>query len=172
MVFPHGRINTRMNVVFPAPSQSRLTVDNADDLTPNGCGDLASSARFVLGMQPEHRALLRAHRLELSGQLLVSDSIVPFLYQESVLTESQVEEIESQPSSRQKTLKLLDILPSRGPRAFGCFLRSLDEFSWIRDGLLQELREGPGPGPTGVSTPSGVTRKPVRASQDMLLCIL
>lgn len=118
-------------------------------------------------MQPEHRALLRAHRLELSGQLLVSDSIVPFLYQEGVLTEAQVEEIESQPSSRQKTLKLLDILPSRGPRAFGCFLRSLDEFSWIRDGLLLELQEGPGP--AGVSTPSGVTRKPIRASQDILL---
>lgn len=156
-----------MNVVFPALSQSRLTIDKADDLTPSGCGDLPSSARFVLGMQPEHRALLRAHRLELSGQLLVSDSIVPFLYQEGVLTEAQVGEIESQPSSRQKTLKLLDILPSRGPRAFGCFLRSLDEFSWIRDGLLLELQEGPGP--AGVSTPSGVTRKPVQASQDILL---
>lgn len=162
-----------MNVVFPAPSQSRLTIDKADDLTPSGCVDHPRSVRFVLGMQPEHRALLRAHRLELSGQLLVSDSIVPFLYQESVLTEAQVEEIESQPSSRQKTLKLLDILPSRGPRAFGCFLRSLDEFSWIRDRLLLELREGPGPGPglAGVSTPSGVTRKPVRASQD-ILCTL
>lgn len=122
-------------------------------------------------MQPEHRALLRAHRLELSGQLLVSDSIVPFLYQENVLTEAQVEEIESQPSSRQKTLKLLDILPSRGPRAFACFLRSLDEFSWIRDGLLLELREGPGPGPG--PGPAGVsTARPGSPSEPHSICYL
>ncbi|KAM9334749.1 death domain-containing protein CRADD [Symphorus nematophorus] len=96
-------------------------------------------------MEPPHRALLRAHRLELSGQLLVSDSIVPFLYQEDILTESQVEDIESQPTNRQKTLKLLDILPSRGPRAFDAFLRSLEDFSWVRDKLLLELRTRPGP---------------------------
>ncbi|XP_042370263.1 death domain-containing protein CRADD-like [Plectropomus leopardus] len=96
-------------------------------------------------MDPAHRALLRTHRLELSGQLLVSDTIVPVLYQEDILTDRQVEDIESQPTDRQKTLKLLDILPNRGPRAFGCFLRSLEDFSWVRDKLLQEL-DSPGPG--------------------------
>lgn len=95
-----------------------------------------------LGMEPEHRTLLREHRLKLSEQLLVSESIVQFLYQEEILSQQQVEEIESQPSSRQKSLKLLDILPSRGPRAFGCFLQALDDFSWVRDGLLLELQRG------------------------------
>ncbi|XP_036977746.1 death domain-containing protein CRADD [Acanthopagrus latus] len=98
-------------------------------------------------MDPAHRALLRAHRLELSGQLLVSDTIVPLLYQDDILTEAQVEHIESQPTNRQKTLKLLDLLPSRGPRAFHAFLRSLDDFSWVRDKLLLELQTRPGPGP-------------------------
>uniref|UniRef100_A0A3Q4ASR2 Uncharacterized protein n=1 Tax=Mola mola TaxID=94237 RepID=A0A3Q4ASR2_MOLML len=102
-------------------------------------------------MDPEHRALLRAHRLELSGQLLVSESIVPFLYQENVLTLSQVEDIESQPTNRQKTQRLLAVLPSRGPRAFDAFLRSLQDFSWIRDQLQLELQKGPGPGATGES---------------------
>ncbi|KAK2859251.1 hypothetical protein Q5P01_003871 [Channa striata] len=101
-------------------------------------------------MDLAHKALLRKHRLDLSGQLLVSDTIVPFLYQETVLTDSQVEDIESQPTNRQKTLKLLDILPSRGPKAFDSFLRSLDDFSWIRDRLLQELHSPAGPGPTDV----------------------
>ncbi len=101
-------------------------------------------------MDPEHRALLRTHRLELSGQLLVSDTIVPFLYQEDILTETQVEDIESQPTNRQKSLRLLDILPSRGPRAFDSFLRSLEDFSWVRDKLLLELQTRPqaGPGPS------------------------
>lgn len=95
----------------------------------------------------------------MSEELLVTESIVQFLYQEEILSEHQVEEIESQPSSRQKSLKLLDILPSRGPRAFSCFLQSLDDFSWVRDGLLLELQKGVAKahGATGVSTPSIVT---------------
>lgn len=95
-------------------------------------------------MEPEHRALLREHRLELSAQLLVSDTIIPFLYQENVLTQTQVEDIESLATSRQKTLKLLDILPNCGPRAFHAFLRSLEDFRWIRDQLLLELQERAG----------------------------
>ncbi|KAM6895248.1 death domain-containing protein CRADD [Xenentodon cancila] len=95
-------------------------------------------------MEPSHRAALRKLRLELSGQLLVSDTIVPFLYQEEILTETHVEDIERQPTDRQKSLKLLDVLPNRGPRAFEAFLRSLRDFSWLRDRLLRELQAGPG----------------------------
>lgn len=93
-----------------------------------------------VSMEPEHRALLRAHRLELSRQLLVSDTIVPFLYQENILTQTQVEDIECLSSSRQKALRLLDVLPSCGCRAFDAFLRSLEDFRWIRDQLLLELQ--------------------------------
>ncbi|XP_055367419.1 death domain-containing protein CRADD isoform X1 [Betta splendens] len=93
-------------------------------------------------MEPEHKAALRAHRSYLSGELLVSDTIVPFLYQEDVLTDSQVELIESQPTNRQKSLKLLDILPNRGPRAFSAFLRSLEDYSWVRDLLQQQTWTG------------------------------
>ncbi|XP_060885227.1 death domain-containing protein CRADD [Labrus mixtus] len=103
-------------------------------------------------MDPKHRALLRTHRLYLSGQLLVSDSIVPFLYQEDVLTEAQVEDIQSQPTDTRRTLRLLDLLPSRGPRAFPLFLRALEDFSWVRDRLLLELRTPPGPEPGASST--------------------
>ncbi|KAM7367441.1 hypothetical protein PAMP_015342 [Pampus punctatissimus] len=95
-------------------------------------------------MEPAHKELLRRHRLELSGQLLVSDTIVPFLYQENILTEAQVEEIETQPTDRQKSLKLLQLLPGRGPRAFPALLRALDDFSWVRDKLLLELQAAPG----------------------------
>ncbi|XP_034530014.1 death domain-containing protein CRADD [Notolabrus celidotus] len=97
-------------------------------------------------MDPKHRALLRTHRLYLSGELLVSDTIVPFLYQEGILTGAQVEDVRSQSTDRQKTLRLLDLLPSRGPRAFDLFLRSLDDFSWVREQLLVELQKQPGPG--------------------------
>lgn len=104
-------------------------------------------------MEPEHRALLREHRLELSGQLLVSDAIVPFLYQENILTQIQVEDIESLATNRQKTLRLLDILPNCGPRAFHAFLQSLEDFCWIRDQLLLELRTREGFESTGERRP-------------------
>lgn len=98
-------------------------------------------------MEPAHRAVLRKFRVELSEQLLVSDTIVPLLFQEGILTHAQVEEVESQRTNRSKNLKLLDLLPNRGPRAFPTFLQALQDFSWIRDQLLLELEAGPGPGP-------------------------
>ncbi|KAL7857819.1 hypothetical protein AOLI_G00179210 [Acnodon oligacanthus] len=88
-------------------------------------------------MEPKHKEILRAQRLQLSEQLVVDDTVIQYLYQEGILTESQVEEIQSQPSNRNKTLRLLAILPGRGPLAFGAFLRSLEQdFPWVREKLL------------------------------------
>lgn len=100
-------------------------------------------------MQPEHRALLREHRLHLSAQLLVSDSILPFLYQENIVSQTQVEDIEALATNTQKALRLLDILPNCGPRAFHAFLESLEDFCWIREQLLLELRTRAGSQSTG-----------------------
>lgn len=114
-------------------------------------------------MEPEHRALLRAFRLELSAQLLVSDSIVPFLYQENILSQAQVEDIESVVTNRQKTLKLLDLLPNCGPRAFQAFLHSLDDFCWVREQLLLELQTRAGSQSTGERSPGPpafISRRP------------
>lgn len=91
-------------------------------------------------MDATHKEILRTHRLNLSNQLLIGDTIVNFLYQENILTENHVEEIQAQITNQKKTLKLLDILPTRGPRAFDIFLQSLEEeFIWIKDKLLQDL---------------------------------
>ncbi|KAI4903091.1 hypothetical protein NFI96_025626 [Prochilodus magdalenae] len=88
-------------------------------------------------MDPKHKEILRAHRLLLSEQLIVDDTIIQYLYQEDILTESQVEEIQSQASNKNKTLRLLAILPGRGPQAFSAFLKSLDQdFPWIKEKLL------------------------------------
>lgn len=105
-------------------------------------------------MDPRHKEILRKHRLDLSDQILIEDTIVQFLYQENILTESQVDEVQSQISNKKKTLRLLDILPTRGPRAFGTFLNSLEEeFTWVRDKLLQDLEQPnvPVQSPTGES---------------------
>ncbi|XP_060770234.1 death domain-containing protein CRADD-like [Neoarius graeffei] len=88
-------------------------------------------------MEPKHRELLRAQRLYLCEQLIVDDTVVQYLYQEDILTECQVEEIQSQKSNKNKTLMLLSILPSRGPNAFNVFVESLQQdFPWIKEKLL------------------------------------
>lgn len=117
-------------------------------------------------MEAAHKEVLRTNRLELSAQLLVDETIVPFLYQEKILTEHNVEDIESQITDRKKCLKLLDILPSRGPRAFDAFLRSLDDFSWVRDKLLLELQAQP-----GVSTNGEALRRKQQKPQPHLVII-
>ncbi|XP_056133200.1 death domain-containing protein CRADD isoform X1 [Lampris incognitus] len=112
-------------------------------------------------MDAAHRDLLRRRRLDLASQVLASDTVVQVLYQEGVLTESQFEDIESQATNRKKMLRLLDILPARGPRAFGAFLRSLEEFSWVRAALLRELESGAAAaphGPQGCSAASHISR--------------
>uniref|UniRef100_A0A8C7ULX8 CASP2 and RIPK1 domain containing adaptor with death domain n=1 Tax=Oncorhynchus mykiss TaxID=8022 RepID=A0A8C7ULX8_ONCMY len=90
-------------------------------------------------MDLRHKEILRKHRLDLSNQILIDDTIVQFLYQENIL-KSQVDEIQSQK-------RLLDILPTRGPRAFDTFLNSQEEeFTWVRDKLLQDLEQPNGSG--------------------------
>ncbi|XP_060770236.1 death domain-containing protein CRADD-like [Neoarius graeffei] len=80
-------------------------------------------------MEPKHRELLRAQRLYLCEQLIVDDTVVQYLYQEDILTECQVEEIQSQKSNKNKTLMLLS--------AFNVFVESLQQdFPWIKEKLL------------------------------------
>ncbi|KAI7791763.1 death domain-containing protein CRADD [Triplophysa rosa] len=89
-------------------------------------------------MDPKHKKLLRSQRLQLADEILVDDAIVQYLYQEDILTLSHLEEIQCESSNRRKVFKLLDILPTRGSRAFHHFIKSLEkEFPWIKDSLLQ-----------------------------------
>lgn len=100
-------------------------------------------------MDPKHKKLLRSQRLFLAEELLVDDMMIQYLYQEEILTESHLEEIQSESSNRKKTLKLLAILPTRGSRAFHQFIQSLEkDFPWIKDKLLRlcaEDNESPPP---------------------------
>ncbi|XP_004583160.1 death domain-containing protein CRADD isoform X2 [Ochotona princeps] len=91
-------------------------------------------------MEARDKQVLRSHRLQLGAEVLVEGLVLQYLYQEGILTESHVQEIKAQATGLRKTLLLLDILPSRGPRAFDAFLESLQEFPWVRE-KLQKARE-------------------------------
>ncbi|XP_075604682.1 death domain-containing protein CRADD isoform X3 [Balearica regulorum gibbericeps] len=92
-------------------------------------------------MDARDKQLLRSLRLELCTEVLVDGVVIQYLYQEGILTDSHVQEIQSQTTSQRKTMMLLDILPTRGPKAFDVFLDSLQEFPWVKDKLMVKREE-------------------------------
>uniref|UniRef100_A0A8C6S7N3 CARD domain-containing protein n=1 Tax=Nannospalax galili TaxID=1026970 RepID=A0A8C6S7N3_NANGA len=91
-------------------------------------------------MEARDKQVLRSLRLELGAEVLVEGLVLQYLYQEGILTENHVQEIKAQTTELRKTMMLLDILPSRGPKAFDTFLDSLQEFPWVRE-KLEKARE-------------------------------
>lgn len=94
-------------------------------------------------MEARDKQVLRSMRLELGAEVLVDGLVLQYLYQEGVLTENHLQEIRAQATGLRKTMMLLDILPSRGPKAFDAFLDSLQEFPWVREKLEKVRAETP-----------------------------
>ncbi|XP_074082690.1 death domain-containing protein CRADD [Macrotis lagotis] len=92
-------------------------------------------------MEARDKQVLRSLRLELGAEVLVDGLVLQYLYQEGILTENHVQEIRAQPTGLRKTMMLLDILPTRGPKAFDTFLESLQEFPWVREKLEKSRQE-------------------------------
>ncbi|XP_076967723.1 death domain-containing protein CRADD [Tamandua tetradactyla] len=91
-------------------------------------------------MEARDKQVLRSLRLDLGAEVLVEGLVLQYLYQEGILTENHVQEIKAQATGLRRTMLLLDILPSRGPKAFDTFLDSLQEFPWVRE-KLEKARE-------------------------------
>nr|XP_061809605.1 death domain-containing protein CRADD-like [Nerophis lumbriciformis] len=112
-------------------------------------------------MEPVHRRVLQKLRLYLCEELLVSEGVLSFLYQEEVVTAAQANDVLAESSERKRCLKLLDLLPQRGPGAFAAFLGALDDFAWVRQRLLREeqtLRNVRSPSPESpTSADAGMT---------------
>ncbi|EAW97497.1 CASP2 and RIPK1 domain containing adaptor with death domain [Homo sapiens] len=92
-------------------------------------------------MEARDKQVLRSLRLELGAEVLVEGLVLQYLYQEGILTENHIQEINAQTTGLRKTMLLLDILPSRGPKAFDTFLDSLQEFPWVREKLKKAREE-------------------------------
>ncbi|XP_073456695.1 death domain-containing protein CRADD-like [Aquarana catesbeiana] len=108
-------------------------------------------------MDSKHRELLRSLRLELCSQA-VADGLVPqYLFQEGIITREQLEDICGQVTSQRRAMKLLDLLPTRGPKAFDVFLDSLAEFPWVQENLkLRCQRSSPVPESKSSALPANV----------------
>ncbi|XP_063288321.1 death domain-containing protein CRADD-like [Pelobates fuscus] len=93
-------------------------------------------------MDNKHKELLRRHRLKLCAEGLAEGLVPEYLLQEGIITNNHLEEIRAQDTSQRRTMKLLDILPTRGPQAFGVFLNSLSaEFPWVKEEIERLCKE-------------------------------
>ncbi|XP_077195160.1 death domain-containing protein CRADD isoform X2 [Paroedura picta] len=123
-------------------------------------------------MDARDKQVLRSLRLELCAELLVEGLVSQYLYQEGILTENHIQEIRSQVTNHRKTMMLLDILPTRGPKAFETFLESLQEFPWVKDKLEAKRNEITLAGPAGDEMPEISQRILKNLPTDQQLCKL
>ena len=76
-------------------------------------------------METRHREVLKRHRVVLIDDLISVDSICDQLIQDKVIERSVNERIKAETTPLEKARKLLDTLPSCGPKAFNSFLTAL-----------------------------------------------
>ncbi|CAH1243938.1 Hypp7171 [Branchiostoma lanceolatum] len=97
-------------------------------------------------MSDRHRDVIRKKYIPLSRDLK-SQHVLNCLYQEKVLTEEMMEDLAAIPDQRRgyKARKLLDLIMTRGDRAFGVFKQALEESGYRH--LAELLEEPPLPKP-------------------------
>lgn len=84
-------------------------------------------------MEDRDRRKLQQNRLAILTDLDVRE-ILDYLYQEKVLSEDDVERIKVKETRHDRCRLLLDMLPSKGPKAFKCFVTALEtKCEWLAD---------------------------------------
>jgi len=88
-------------------------------------------------MQQADAERLRKNRVDIVADLDVH-RVLDRLIQTSIIVSEDHELISSKPTSQERARLLLDILPTRGPRAFGIFVNALREadYGWLADKLV------------------------------------
>jgi len=87
-------------------------------------------------MQRTDAERLRVCRIAIVDDLDVH-TVLDHLVQNSIIVPEDYELICSKPVSKDRARLLLDILPTRGPNAFGVFVKALREakYDWLADKL-------------------------------------
>ncbi|XP_035692732.1 uncharacterized protein LOC118427204 [Branchiostoma floridae] len=94
-------------------------------------------------MEEKHKVLLRAKRLEITSDLQFRE-IRRRLLDSGILNGENLDEIENQQTREDQAKALLDILPTRGPNAFGVFRDALKHhYPHLARILNDEGQQGP-----------------------------
>nr|CAB3227789.1 caspase-2 [Phallusia mammillata] len=91
-------------------------------------------------MDPSHRLLLNAHRVQLLKDL-DADEVLQILVSKQILNDRLVDRIQSKPTQFDKNVEFLTLLAKRGPAAFSLFVAALNETGQVH---LAQLFESEG----------------------------
>ena len=97
-------------------------------------------------MEKRHRELIVSNRVKLVREMF-TDRIVSKM-RGGLLNESDIEDITSEESAREKAEALLSILPRKGPKAFVAFVKALQEVQgylsepFLEEAGLPDIKEG------------------------------
>ncbi|XP_020853602.1 caspase-2 isoform X2 [Phascolarctos cinereus] len=89
----------------------------------------------VWGMEQKHQEALKKNRVVLAKQLLLSE-LLEHLLEKDIITLEMRELIQTKVGSFSQNVEFLNLLPKRGPHAFGAFCEALRE---TKQGHLEEL---------------------------------
>uniref|UniRef100_A0A7N4PLV4 Caspase 2 n=1 Tax=Sarcophilus harrisii TaxID=9305 RepID=A0A7N4PLV4_SARHA len=78
----------------------------------------------VWGMEREHQEALKKNRVVLAKQLLLSE-LLEHLLEKDIITLEMRELIQAKVGSFSQNVEFLNLLPKRGPHAFGAFCETL-----------------------------------------------
>ena len=94
-------------------------------------------------MSQYHRDLLTSKRPQIVADLVVGD-ILPYLMGKFVFNEDDQQRIHAEMTEKLKAEKCLDLLATRGDKAFGHFVDSLREpYKHLAQLLVTDDQEGP-----------------------------
>jgi Caspase recruitment domain len=92
-------------------------------------------------MDARHRQKLIDLRLKLVEDIVALE-LTDYLLNARILTDEDVEIIKSKTTTKDKARTLIDILPTRGPKAFGAFVSALKTHETNYEHLVTLLQEG------------------------------
>jgi CASP2 and RIPK1 domain containing adaptor with death domain len=90
-------------------------------------------------MNTRHQDKLRKLRVELVQEINALQ-LNDYLLQENILVSEDVEVILSKVTTKEKARTLIDIIPTRGPKAFDAFVAALKQYQHY-DHLVKKLEE-------------------------------
>ncbi|XP_052235263.1 uncharacterized protein LOC127847413 [Dreissena polymorpha] len=92
-------------------------------------------------MDEKQEKLLRQKRVDIVTDLEPRGIVLDTLYEDGVLTENDVELVSSAPTRKQRCHVLLQLLPTRGPVAYGSFQKALlvGKYDFLVDKLNAQL---------------------------------
>ncbi|XP_077861497.1 uncharacterized protein LOC102806578 [Saccoglossus kowalevskii] len=93
-------------------------------------------------MEVRHKKALNSQFVTLAEEIN-PEYIFPYLIEDGILTPHMALIISTGGTVYDKANRLLSVLPSRGPGAFGSFLRALGVYyPWLKDGLIAAVNTG------------------------------